>query len=761
MDFQPYLNSILSAERSSDWCDRYTPTRAELPLKVQIHRGETEPSDPFTLLKETPQQFEVLTGLRAYAAEQVLLIGKPGSGKSTALKRLAWELATARVQDANAPIPVLVELRELGRSGKKSVLDLIEAIFKRNKLRLGKETIEDLLRAGQVWVLLDGLNEVSSADAIAEVDSFRTDYADAPMVFTSREARLVIQHKLEMLPLTVPQMEQFVEARLPGQAEKLLQALRDRLRDLAETPLLLAMLCEVYRPDAPIPKNRGELFRRKLVQDYEQEHKPEGTVPVSPDFHRFKDELLQYLAVQMMQAGSKPTDFVLQCDRQTAERWLETWLRQRGETDAATKAKKWLQDLLEHHLLQVAANPEQIEFHHQLFQEYYAAEWLLNELHQHAEWLEPLPNQEYALFQQEYLNYLKWTEPLAMLLGLLEDEALALRVVRSALAVDWMLGARLAGEVKPILQSQTVAWIDGLNIPLWLKVKLLRATVSSAAVNRLIKVFKEDTVASWEAAGALAEIGSNAVPALLAALNDADAGVRQRAALALSRIGCETAVEALSKALYDADSFVRRVVAKALEDVLKVSNPLHLPPQSPIWGTLNLRIPQIGGLGGSSGNNFDFSNSLLGKVTVHPLSVFWADFEAEIDRERFAHTRSTEKLATIKDDCAALTLPILFTLISLAGSATGEYVLDAILGIQAQCQFYNYGIAQAAKQAPVEPNPQSAAAIINVEGDYVAGDKASGDKIMGNKINTVGNLNTGSVTLQGDQIGEILNDDPD
>ena len=63
----------------------------------------------------------------------------------------------------------------------------------------------------------------------------------------------------------------------------------------------------------------------------------------------------------------------------------------------------------------------------------------------------------------------------------------------------------------------------------------------------------------------------------------------------------------------------RPAFCPALENVLKVSNPLHLPPflvcpkdfKPPIWGTLNLRTPQIGGLGGGSGNNFDFSNSLL------------------------------------------------------------------------------------------------------------------------------------------------------
>lgn len=45
---------------------------------------------------------------------------------------------------------------------------------------------------------------------------------------------------------------------------------------------------------------------------------------------------------------------------------------------------------------------------------------------------------------------------------------------------------------------------------------------------------------------------------------------------------------------------------------------------------------------------------------------------------------------------------------------------------------------------------------IHFQGDYIAGDKIQGDKIEGDKydLDRVGNLNTGSVTIQGDQIGE-------
>jgi predicted NACHT family NTPase len=58
-----------------------------------------------------------------------------------------------------------------------------------------------------------------------------------------------------------------------------------------------------------------------------------------------------------------------------------------------------LDDLLKYHLLQIRSENE-IEFCHQLFQEYYAAEWLLQRLLN-------LTDEQLKYY---FLNYLKWTE---------------------------------------------------------------------------------------------------------------------------------------------------------------------------------------------------------------------------------------------------------------------------------------------------------------------------------------------------------------
>jgi predicted NACHT family NTPase len=62
--------------------------------------------------KEETERLPVQSGLRKYAENHVLLVGKPGSGKSTALVRLLLEEAEKKSTGGEGCVPVLVELRQ-------------------------------------------------------------------------------------------------------------------------------------------------------------------------------------------------------------------------------------------------------------------------------------------------------------------------------------------------------------------------------------------------------------------------------------------------------------------------------------------------------------------------------------------------------------------------------------------------------------------------------------------------------------------------
>jgi predicted NACHT family NTPase len=157
-------------------------------------------------------------------------------------------------------IPVLVELRFW--SG--SILDRIQAFFQRHDLLIDRTQIEDLLFHRRLLLLMDGLNELPSEAARLDVAKFRQDYPKVSMIFTTRDLSLGgdfgLEKQLEMQPLTEAQMQAFVEDHLKEQAEAMLRQLKDRLREFGQTPLLLWMLCELFRQTEQIPANLGEVF---------------------------------------------------------------------------------------------------------------------------------------------------------------------------------------------------------------------------------------------------------------------------------------------------------------------------------------------------------------------------------------------------------------------------------------------------------------------------------------------------------------------
>ncbi|MBD1925394.1 HEAT repeat domain-containing protein [Trichocoleus sp. FACHB-90] len=531
VDFSPYLKFVCTTPRYQETLSRYTVLEAQ-PL-VREESGGREREEP----RQQVEPFPVLEGLRKYVAthHHVLLSGKPGSGKSTTLKRLLLEMAGAAQEDDGQPIPVLVQLKS-----DRSILKSIQDEFEKGDLdwEVNEKDIKRLLRKKRLFLLLDGVNEIPSEELRRELQEFREDNPHTPMIFTTRDLAvggdLGIEKKLEMRPLTDTQMREFVGKYLPEYGDLLLRQLQDRLREVAETPLLLKMLCEVFDPQTQqIPKSKGELFRA-FDQKYNQ-HKQNP--PVSGDFRRFQSEVLQHLAFEMVRGDrEKPTEVWLTVARSKAERILEEELRQRGETNAPTKAKEWLEDLLEHHLLQVAADPRRIEFHHQLFQEYYAAEALLARVeNRHPDVMDD------ERLQHFYLNYLKWTEPVALMVALLEDEGQEVRLVRLALDVDLGLGARLAGEVKEEFQGQTVELIAQLGLSKPLEAHLLGVSRSNMATKILCHLLKDpDSEVRCRAVIALKKIASKkTVPRLLELLKDPKSKVRSEAAQALGEIAPE------------------------------------------------------------------------------------------------------------------------------------------------------------------------------------------------------------------------------
>ena len=655
VDFSAYLNFVCTDRRETRLL--YTVTDVLLSREAQTVKQQKPGNGKLEESHQQVERFLVLTGLRKYALgekrEHVLLAGRPGSGKSTTLKQILLEMTEAALTDDTQPIPVLVQLK-----GNCPILEAIANELENGDLELEPKEIKRLLRQNRLVLLLDGINEIPSEDLRTKLQEFRDNNRTTPMIFTTRDLALGgdfgIEKRLEMCPLSEPQMREFVQKYLPEHGEMLLGQISDRLREVAETPLLLKMLCDVYSDPRLFEKvgdlkSKGELFRL-FDQKYNNWKEREG-VRTSEKFWTWNTELLQHLAFVMLQ-GDGLTKPRFTSDKNEAARLIEKYLTGRRVENSGDKAKDWLEDLVEHHLLQVAADARQIEFHHQLFQEYYAAEALLVMLQdKHSDVMD---DQRLKHF---YLNCLKWTEAIAMMLALLEDESQALRVVRLALEVDWMLGARLAGEVKLWFQEKTVWIINQLiadnQLSGWMRVKL---SIQFYAHGMTSRSLTEDSNISEQRTYELQQISSTVdVFKCLEWLKNQEPEIRGNAAYLLGVIGSQSEVPVLCETAIQDESWSVR--ARAIHALARIGDPSAIST-----------LIQIG---------------------------------RREDEDHSLRCHTLNSLAQFTEANAASILPDLRNLIF---TKVGEAASFAIQGIQANCQFYNYEIAQW-KPKPLPPSP--------------------------------------------------------
>ena len=290
-DPDAYLAALLVHPRYGHWARRYVPlagTLTEACTPAGWDGIEPELTALEAIGEGAQRQFrrvplaDIAEALARHPAW--VLLGEPGSGKTTSLHRLLIDLARARLQSGAGPLPLLLSLADY--RGFASPLAFAAAVWRQ---RVGTDDLEDRLRAGGLCLLLDALNEMpfdDAADYRARVAAWRGFVQDWPgnrLVFTCRS-----RDYGEPLGLPQVEIERLDDGRVqdflgrylePGLAATAWQRLAGApLLDLVRNPFYLYILCWLVAGDQAWPTGRAGLFRGfvgHLLGREQQRHHPD------------------------------------------------------------------------------------------------------------------------------------------------------------------------------------------------------------------------------------------------------------------------------------------------------------------------------------------------------------------------------------------------------------------------------------------------------------------------------------------------------
>ncbi len=245
---------------------------------------------------------------------RVVILGDPGSGKSTLINFLAMALAGARLHPEghyleylNVPrqgkqravrwrygalLPIRVELRELvrdipagtQRGTAKLVWDHLIAQLAAADLERLADHLKDLLHRGQCLVMFDGLDEIpapAQRRVVQEaVTAFADTYDESRYIVTCRvlsyadpERQLSSFPAITLAPLnqeaahrfidnwyaTLASGGQFTREQANRRAEELWHGI-EMLDDLASNPMLLTVIAMVHTYKGALPYQRARLY---------------------------------------------------------------------------------------------------------------------------------------------------------------------------------------------------------------------------------------------------------------------------------------------------------------------------------------------------------------------------------------------------------------------------------------------------------------------------------------------------------------------
>ncbi len=527
--------------------------------------------------------------------ERLVILGGPGTGKTTLLSYLALKFAQAQTGETldleESRLPILLPLRDLVQKDQSLVAASLAGLCAAPEIapKCPRDFFTKRLEAGQCIVLLDGMDEVTNEaerHRIAEqIEDFVNTYPNNRFIVTSRPAgyrgvALAGFGQLNVCDFSDEDVEAFArhwslavelaaretnteiaQAAARRQAERnaedLINAIQahPRVRQLTINPLLLTIVAMVHRYRAKLPNRRAELYDEcvQVLLGYWDEAK---RIAGQLDPAR-KRRVLEPLAFKMHAQGFRDLP------QAEVERAIAEALPSIGEE--AGQAGEFLKDVRERSGLLMERGLGIYGFTHLTFQEYLAASHLLDRQEEGREFL--IERRRDPWWREVLLLYAGMGDATPLVEGILSQQDdlfnsnlfLAAHCLVDRLNIEPRVEDNVLAQLMAVfcdgeyymLRQQTGEVLAALN----------RSPSKQKIAKRLLQALgdeREDVRVRAISALRNATGQPGVVGALIQALSDEGEDVRTRAVDVLSNVTGQPGVaEALFQALGDESQYVQ------------------------------------------------------------------------------------------------------------------------------------------------------------------------------------------------------------
>jgi HEAT repeats/NACHT domain len=380
----------------------------------------------------------VLKAIGDENCQRAVLLGEPGSGKSSLLQYLALDWAEGKTER----FPLLFELREyaLDRSGAKNFLDFLSGSA-RADWKFDRQKLHAYLLHQPSLVMFDGLDEIFDRQIyesiIDEIANFATQqYPNAKIVITSRVSgynpdrlRGVKFQHFTLQELDESQIHEFIDKSYQlalgedPQQEQLKQRLKDAIdrspaiRILANNPLLLTLMATLNQQGS-LPTRQVDLYDRAsrlLLHNWDFDDKKLADPSLQAIRAVAKQDILGKIAYEMQSKVGLAGNLI---DSARLKEILTGYLKDKDFDKPRETATLLVEQLPSRNFILWDRGADTYGFIHRTFLKYFCARDFVRRINEEPYSLEQLRDDVFTRYWQDET----WHEVLKLICGLLEPE---------------------------------------------------------------------------------------------------------------------------------------------------------------------------------------------------------------------------------------------------------------------------------------------------------------------------------------------------